>query len=403
MPETRERPRVARLDGTTGPDTQEVAVDALTLDEALALAHARGGHRISLAMPTRHFGPGSQEEDTTRLRNMLRRASELLAERGLRSAEITTLLAPAHALVEDRPFWLRATSGLVLLIGPEGLRAFRLDHTPRESLVADDRYHLRPLLDLIGGPRTFWLLAISQKHVRLYEGSSAALVEVPAEGVPGSLADAMQWDDFEKASLQFHSGSGGRGPAIFHGTGETSVKDELVRFFRAIDAGLRDHLRDSDAPLVLAGVDYLLPLYRDVSTYPHLAAEAVTGNPDSLTGPVLHARALEVAERIIAREREALAMQIEEWWGSSRTTPDPETIVPAAHHGRVETLLLSEEAERLGSYDTGSGRVNLRPSADAEDLLDLAAVYTLENGGTVIGLPAELMPRGSDAVAVLRY
>lgn len=378
-------------------------MDALSLDEALALARARGGHRISLAMPTHRFGPGSQEADTTRLKNLLRRASELLLGRGLRSADVHALLAPAHALVEDRPFWLRARDGLALLVGPEGMRAFRLDHAPGESVMVNDRYHLRPLLDLIGGPRTFWLLAVSQKHVRLYEGSRAALTELPVEGIPESLADAMQWDDFEKASLQFHSGSGGRGPAIFHGTGETSVKDELVRFFRAIDAGLREHLRDSDVPLILAGVDYLMPLYRDVSTYPHLAAEAVIGNPDSLTCPVLHARALEIADRIIEHEREALTAHVEELWGSARTTPDPETIVPAAHHGRVETLLLSEDAERLGSYDTTSGRVVLQSSTGKEDLLDLAALFTLENGGTVVGLPAGRMPRGSDVVALLRY
>ena len=166
---------------------------------------------------------------------------------------------------------------------------------------------------------------------------------------------------------------------------------------------MREDLRDSDAPLVLAGVDYLLPLYRDVSTYPHLAEEAVTGNPDSLTGTTLHERALEVADRIVERERRQLASQIEEQWGSPRTTPDPETIVPAAHHGRVETLLISEDAERLGSYDADSGRVVLRPSQDQEDLLDLAAILTLENGGAVISLPPALMPHGSDAVAVLRY
>lgn len=378
-------------------------MDALTLSEALALARTRGGHRISLTMPTRRFGPGSQEEDTTRLNNLLRRAGEILAEEGLRSTEVATLLAPAYALADDRPFWLRSTEGLALLIGPEGVHDFRLDHMPRESVAVNDRYHLRALLGLIGGPRRFWLLAVSQKHVRLYEGSHAALVEVPAEGVPESLADALQWDDFEKASLQFHSGSGSRGPAIFHGTGEVSVKDELVRFFRAIDAGLREHLRDSSAPLILAGVDYLLPLYRDVSTYPHLAAEAVTGNPDALTEPVLHARALEVADRLAGQTQAELTAAIEDGWGSPRTTPDPEIIIPAAHHGRVETLLLSEDAEQRGSYDPESGRLVVRPGGGGDDLLDLAAFYTLENGGVALALPPERMPRGAEVVAVLRY
>ncbi|MDO8846968.1 MAG: hypothetical protein Q7W51_01075 [Coriobacteriia bacterium] len=378
-------------------------MDGLTLDDALELARTRGGHRISLVMPTHRFSPGSQEEDTTRLRNLLRSAADALAARGVKPAEIVGLLAPAQALSEDRPFWLRSTEGLVLLIGPEGMRTFRLERAAQESVVVNDRYHLRPVLDLIGTHRTYWLLSISQKHVRLFEGSRAALTEVPAEHVPESLSDAMQWDDFEKASLQFHSGSGSRGPAIFHGTGETPVKDQLVRFFRAIDGGLHDHLRDSDAPLILAGVDYLLPLYRDTNTYRHLAVEAITGNTDSLTTSALHARATEVADHLAEEEYARLVARIEEAWGSSKITPDPETIVPAAHHGRVETLLLADEAERHGTYDADSGRVTVKDGADGEDLLDLAALHTLENGGRVVSLPGEQMPHGADVVAVLRY
>ncbi len=380
-------------------------MDALTFDEALVLARLRGGNRVSLVMPTHRFAPGSQEEDTTRLRNLLRTASENLATRGLKASDADRLLAPAYALAEDRPFWLRSSEGLALLIGPEGIHAFRLDHAPKESVAVNDRYHVRPLLALIGASGPFWLLAVSQNHVRLYEGSRAGLTEVPAEGVPASLADAMRWDDFEKDSLQFHSGSGSRGPAVFHGTGETEVKDELVRYVRAVDRGLRDHLRDSSAPLILAGVDYLLPLYREVNTYPHLTTEAVTGNPDSLTEPVLHQRAIEILDHLAGQERARLAAQVDEGWGSARTTPDLEAIVPAAHHGRVETLLLAEGTERPGTYDASSGRVTLRTAlgSPGEDLLDLAALYTLENGGRVVTLEPERMPHDSTVVALLRY
>lgn len=380
-------------------------MDALTIDEALVLARLRGGDRISLVMPTRRFAPGSQEEDTTRLRNLLKIASEALTTRGLKAAEADRLLAPAYALAEDRPFWLRSTEALALLIGPEGLHSFRLNRAVKESVVVNDRYHVRPLLALIGASGPFWLLAMSQNHVRLYEGSRSVLTEVPAEGVPESLADAMKWDNFEKDSLQFHSGSGGRGPAVFHGTGETAVKDELVRYFRAIDHGLRDHLRDSSAPLILAGVDYLLPLYREVNTYQHLTDDAVTGNPDSLTEPILHQRAIEILDHLTDQGHARLAAQVEEAWGSPKTTPDLEAVIPAAHHGRVDTLLLAEGEERPGAYDAATGRVTLRTAtgSPAEDLLDLAALYTLENGGSVVTLDPGQMPHNEAVIALLRY
>ena len=255
-------------------DAKGGIVDALTLDRALDLARTRGGNRATIYMPTRPFGPGSQEEDATRLKNLLRTAEDDLARRGVKGAEAQGLLAPGRALLEDRPFWLRADKGLALLLGPEGAQVFRLRWPVPESVRVADRYHVRALLPFVDMCSAFWLLAISQKRVRLFEGSTATLEEVPAEGVPESLAVAMRWDDFEKDSLQYHSGTsgtGGRRPAVFHGTGETAVKGELARYFRAIDRGLHDHLRDSRAPLILAGVDYLLPIYREVNTYGHLA------------------------------------------------------------------------------------------------------------------------------------
>lgn len=380
-------------------------MDTLTLERALDLAHISGGDRITLCMSTRPFAPGSQEEDSTRLRNLLRTAEVLLAERGLRASEADRLLAPARALADDRPFWLRAGRGLTVLLGPEGMHAFRLDAAPAECVIADSHYRFRALLPVLQADDRFWLLAISQKHVRLYAGTRLALEEVPAEGVPTSLAEALKWDDFEKASLQYHSGSGSRTPAVFHGTGEKSVKDELLRFFQAIDHGLRDHIRDSRSPLLLAGVDYLLPIYREVNTYAHLADASITGNPEALGNRALHESALVLIDGLASAARKRLAEEVEESWGSSRTTPDPETIVPAAHNGRVQTLLLSDTGQWWGSYDPVGDRVALRRAAVSgdEDLLERAALETLEHGGSVVNLGANEMPHTAEAVALLRY
>ena len=383
-------------------------MDTLTLERLLELAQAHGDTRVSLFMPTRRFGPGSQEEDRTRLKNLVRDAEEGLTARGLRAAAIDDLLAPIRALGDDRPFWLRSSDGLALLSGPEGLHSFQVPVPMAELVRVGDRYHVRPLFGALAAGRPFWLLALSQKRVRLLHGNGYGLEEVPAEGIPSSLGDALRWDDYEKSSLQFHtgtSGSGGRRPAVFHGTGETDVKDELVRYFRGIDAGLHDLIKESDAPLVLAGVDYLLPLYRDVNSYPHLAAETIQGNPDGLGDAELHERAWAIVDGVFADERRSAAERVVELWASPRVTSDPEALVPAAHHGRVDTLLLAEGAHWWGALNADTGDVIVNPhAADGdEDLLDRAAVETLANGGRVITLDAGEMPHGKDAVALLRY
>lgn len=383
-------------------------MDALTLDHVMDLARMRGGVRLSLYMPTSRFGPGSQEEDVRRLRNHLRVAEESLAREGMRAPDVDRLLAQARALIDDRPFWLRARYGLALFAGPEGTVVHQLAEEVPDIVKVGARYHLKPLIGLLGADREFWLLALSQKHVRLLRGSRTGAEEVPSDRIPQSLGDALQWDDYEKRSLQFHSGtsgSGGRRPAVFHGTGEADVKDEIVRYFRGIDRGIHDLVKDSTAPLVLAGVEYLLPLYREVNTYPHLVGAGVSGSPDSLGEAELHARAWAIVDGIIAAGRAAAVARVEESWASSMTTPDLVSIVPAAVHGRVDALFVSEDAGWWGSYDPDTDRaiVSASPAPDDEDLLDLAMLHTLLNSGEVHSLAADEMPHGEDVVALLRY
>lgn len=359
-------------------------------------------------MPTRPFVPGSQDEDTTRLKNLLRRAAEELGTRGIRPSEVERLLAPARALADDRPFWMRAERGLALLIGPEGMAAFRLPVPVSEMMRVNDRYYMRPLLAHVETRGEYWLLFISQKRVRLYSGSREGLAQVPAAGLPTSLGEALRWDDFEKASLQFHTnttGMGGRTSPMYHGNKDPDIKNELARFFRQIDKALHERLKNSRAPLVLAGVDYLIPIYRDVNTYPHLVDDAVLGNADIVPLPELHQKAVAVLRQLADWETQQLSSQVEEAWGSSKTTPDPETIVPAAFLGRVDTLFLTDTGQWWGTYDPGAGRATLHrsPAPGDEDLLDLAALQTLEKGGSVVSLPPEDMPRGQTAVALLRY
>lgn len=383
-------------------------MDDLSIDQVLELARMRGGHRISLYMPTRPFVPGSPDEGDTRLKNLLNHAGELLGERGLRHPEIESLLAPGRALTEDRPFWSRADHGLAMFLGPEGMHTFRLPVDPGESVRANDRYYVRPLLSHVDTRGDYWVLFISQKAVRLYQGTAEGIAQVPAQDLPSSLGEALRWDDFEKASLQFHSNTsniGVRQSPVYHGNSDPDIKNELARFFRQIDEALRERLRSSNAPLVLAGVDYLLPIYRAVNTVPNLVAEAVTGNAEDLSLPELHRKTVEALQRLAEQESRQLAQQVEDSWGSPRMTPDPETIVPAAFLGRVDTLFLSGQEQWWGRYDPQAGKATMHrtPMEGDDDLLDLAALETLEKGGAVVNLSSEDMPHGETAVALLRY
>ena len=57
------------------------------------------------------------------------------------------------------------------------------------------------------GDGAFFVLALSQGSVRLFEGSRDGIRELDLADIPTSLRDAVGYD-YEQRSLQFHTGAG---------------------------------------------------------------------------------------------------------------------------------------------------------------------------------------------------
>lgn len=378
---------------------------SLSKQELLALAEERGGLRVSIFLPTHGPGDGEQQ-DVIRLRNLLRDAERRLTVAGLRPPKARDLLAPGVALAEDAAFWRDAAGGIALFLAGDGRRHLRLPYHLRELVVVGTRFHVKPLLPFCCGDGRFYVLALSQRRVRLFEADREELREVELPGVPAGLAEAMRFDDRQE-QIQLHETGparpGGRPAAMFHGhgVGSDDAKDRILRYFREVDRGVHGVLGAGRAPLVLAAVDYLHPLYRVASSYPHILEEGVPGNPDLLDPRVLHRRAWTLVRDRFRWDQQAAAARFRELEGGDRATSDLRRIVPAAVAGQVESLLVPMDTEQWGAADTATGVVQLHrePRPGDVDLLDLAAVETLRHGGAAYPLePGQTRP-----AATLRY
>ena len=90
---------------------------------------------------------------------------------------------------------------------------------------------------------------------------------------------------------------------------------------------------------------------------------------------------------------------------TQRASHNMKDIVPAAYHGRVDTLFVALDHQRWGSFDPASGAVDVhleRRPGDV-DLLDLAAAKTIVNGGAVYASEVDKMPDKVLLAAVYRY
>lgn len=396
-------------------------MDLVTKESLLDLISDPQERSISIYMPTERKGAETQQ-GPIRLKNLLGQAHAELAALGERTPDIENLLAPAQALVNDSNFWQHQSAGLALLLAADKMATYRLPLPFDEMVVVNDRFLIKPLLPMVIGEGTFYLLSLRQGGVRLLRGTRFAVAEVElGEAVPTSLAEALKYDEFE-TNLRFHIGSRpstgssrsapDRGNAIYHGQGgagdDANLKEQLIVFFRALDNGVRDLLEGSyQPPLVLAGIDYLRGLYRQVNQYGALLEAEVTTDPEALTLPQLHERAWPIVEPIFtAKQQTALDTYLHlAGTADERAAQTIEEIAPAAYFQRIDTLFLPHTMALWGAFDPETNQVAVykeRQPGD-QDLFDFAAVHTLLNGGNVYLVEPDSLASGALVAAIFRY
>lgn len=383
-------------------------MDMITLVELKTLLGRQHDWCVSLYMPTHRHGRET-EQGPIRLKNLLREAEERLESKGLRSPDARQMLEPAQRLLQDSGFWRHQSDGLALFITPEAYYTYRLPLPFTELVVISDRFHLKPLLPFFASDGHFYILALSQNEVRLLEGTRHTVDEIKMENLPKSIAEALQYERFEQ-ELQSHSISaangGGKRPMIFHGHDVSDEdKGRILRWFHKLDDELSTLLAEEQSPLVLAGVDYLLPLYREASAYPHLLEKGIEGNPEKLKPEELHDRAWLLVEPVFAQAREQAAARYGQLASGGQATTDVPEAVLAAHHGRIGELFVAVGIQVWGVFDEAKNTVSVHEEAEPgdEDLLDLAAIQTMLNSGAVYAVPLEYVPEQAPLAALFRY
>lgn len=391
-------------------------MNTLSYSELKLLMEQQDSQCISIFLPTHRKAGVEMQQDPLRLRNLLREAERLLLVRNSDTTQIETLLEPIAALFTEQEIWQHPGNGLAILRTPEMFRYYQFPTSFKEQVVVDNHLYLKPLLPFLTSDGYFYILALSKKEIRLLEATCSHVREVHLPtSVPASLAEAMKYDESENL-LQYHSsastgtaGKGGRQPTIFHGqgVGTDDEKNKILRYFQQVDRGLHAFFHDKTAPLVLAGVEFLLPIYHEANTYPYLIPEGILGNPDKLRirNETLCEQAWPIVESYVLKKRQDVLAQFEEYKGTDRASSNVSAIVPKAYMGGIESLFLAIDQEQWGSFDPATSTFHAHETAEPgdEDLLDLVATQTILHGGTVYATEQRNMPNNAILAAVYRY
>ena len=390
-------------------------MELLDQRELMRVVEYSGDICVSIFMPTHPTGLEWQEEDPLRLRNLLKEAEQQVTQAypELRLPGIRQLLQPAvNLLQEGSGFWKYQGQGLAIFLTTEFNHVHHLPFPCDEVVLVANNFYIRPLLPLFSGDGRFYILAFSQNQVRLFHASQGDLEEIELPDVPKSLAEALKYDDPEK-QFQFRGasapGAPGRQAAVFysHGMPSSYKKEWLLRYCQQVNDGLLPQLRNQNAPLVLACVDYLFPIYQQANTYPHLWPEHVPGNSDRCRPGELHLAAWHLVQpHFQEKQRQALS-RCRQLLNGGQASGETAEIVAAAYYGRVATLFVATTCRLWGSFNPQTGEVQLLSQPElnpnSAELLNLAATHTILNGGAVYAVPPDEVPGHGMVAAIFRY
>src|SRR5690606_28401317 len=95
----------------------ETMNDRFSVSELQQLIAFHGGPAVSIYMPAHRVTTANQiQEDTIRLKNLLREAETRLSQTELRTPEARELLAPAQELIDHVRFWQHQSDGLAIFL-----------------------------------------------------------------------------------------------------------------------------------------------------------------------------------------------------------------------------------------------------------------------------------------------
>jgi hypothetical protein len=365
-------------------------------------------------------GPGW--EDGLPLKNALRDARRQMED--MRIAEvIDKVLEPAEELIKDADLWQSQPRGLALFLAPDYHAMVVLPYDPGTEVHVHTSFILAPLAPMVSGEEEYFLLTVSKHRAQLYRGKGFALQPVDIPEMPEGMSDVIHYEEKGDSGV-FRSASGaggssgpvgaggargGEGPrgANFHGVGagKTEDKQNIEIYLREVDKTLRQTVLGKEhAPLLLAGVDYELSIYRGLNTYPNLLTEELRGQYDRTPVSELAEKAY---EKIQAHIEEEWRKKVQHHYdhGTAPVTNFPQDVIRAAFEGRIAQLFLTKGVELWGKYSSEPAEPEIHTQEQPGDdcLTNQVVVQTILHGGQAFVEPRERMPVEGEMVAVLRY
>lgn len=149
----------------------------------------------------------------------------------------------------------------------------------------------------------FFVLILSKKNAKLFRGDISGLHYVEVEGLPNGINDVMRLEEKDDKNLFRTGSSGAGGGSNYHGMGAgvPDEKENISMYLKEVDKTLwQSGFNNSKTPLVLAGVDYIVAIYKDISQYKFIHDDILSGSMENADPKVIYQKAKEIISPSLA-------------------------------------------------------------------------------------------------------
>ncbi len=386
----------------------------LDFNQIEEIINHRQKHSVSLFMPV--FKADQRiRQNHIRLKNLIAEAEKELQKQGYRDGALTESMATLRDESSHDNFWLDQMNGVAFFLSPGKALMCRLPEQPEEQAVVRDEFYIKPLIPMITQDRLYYVLGLGQKNISLKKCTRYSVTPIELKNIPTSIEDVLKYDDPEK-SMQFHTGAGGSGkrPAMFHGQGTGSDalrhKKDIKRFFQLLDNELNEkgyykRIREQNAPLILAGIEELIPLFAEVTHYPLLTKKHIDKNPEDMDDKELLSESWDIIADSIETEKQQALDTFHELLNAQKASIDIEEIIKSAAAKRIDTLLVDPSAHIWGTYKEDKHAVTVHSDkTDSDiDLVHFSMRNTLQNDGSIRIFASDELPKNKPMAAIFRY
>ena len=381
-------------------------------EDFIKLSKKTANPLISIYSPTSRQSSNGYKQDMTHFKNQLSAVKKSLEKNYDKSnTEINALLNPAQELLDNFKFWQNNSDTLACFLSEGEMELFKLPlETQDSSHFIGTKPLLLPMVPELNDDGHYYLLLLNLDRIRLYEATRNVIQEIILDEEEVAVSFTAEEEEDENQDQLHGQGGIGNAGAMFHGHdggSDEAKKVTILNYFHRMTNMLEPLLNRNPLPLYLAGVDYLIPIFREACKYNHLMEGHVSGAFQEKDMMTLHQKSWEIAEPHFLKERTRRKenFQAKKAEGLA-VSNDNMKIIKAALTGAVDTLLVNKNHKHLwGKYDPENHKVNLTENQEegSHCLVDEAVARVIEYKGKVYLTEPENMPEDNLIAATMRY